>query len=442
MIVRPGILIATLLAAPLVAPAPAFAQRNAYQAEGEVGRLLDDARSYYDNLELEAAEDALNRAIRLSEQYGIRSPVLAEIYIQRGILVHVRDKDAGRAVADFVEALLVDERARLDPLVSTPSLERLFEEAREEARRRGPARRDPPREAPRAADDLRHTPIPRARGGENLTVTAEVSDAINPHVYRVYLYFRSARSDQVQQIEMRPDGRRGFSARIPGRFVAGRTLSYYILAEDRSGRIIANVHSAKDPLVVEIRGDRFGEEIPSGSSLVGGDEWEEDDGSVRRYVTVALSIGSGAGFITERAEPQNTKSADIRPGFAVAPFHTLLELDFWATEWLGLGAYARLQIVEFAHLEGGRLKFKVIDDGPHELQLRAGGGVGRVRHLVDLGDVKDTTLEGPYHYTLGASYLYEFNDLFALVISPDFLHLIGDSPSQHIDLSIGCQVGF
>ena len=431
---------------PLLLPAAADALQTAYQAEGEVSRLLDDARSYYDNLELDAAEERLNDAVRLAEQFDLRTAVVAEVYIQRGIIHHVRDQNADAAVRDFVEALVIDERARLDRNLSTPSAERLFAEAREAARRRTPPP-PPPRDDRRddrrdARQDVIHQPVRRAKAGDKLAIAVEVSEALDPHVYRVYLYFRSARADQVQQVEMRPEGRRAFSARVPGRFVAGRTLSYYVLVEDRGGRVIAGVHNAKDPLVIEIEGDAV-DGLASGSSLVGGDEdWDDGGKRARKYVTLAVSLGTGAGFITERATPENTKSADIRPGFAVAPFHTLVELDVWVSEWFALGAYGRIQIVEPAVAEGGRLKFKVIDDGPHKLVLRVGGGFGRVRHLVNLGDVLDTTLEGPYHYTLGASYVYDLNDLFALVVSPDFIHLIGDSPSQHIDFNIGVQVGF
>ncbi len=447
------------------APAGAWAQRDAYEAEVQLERLLDDARAFYDELELERAEAALDDAINLAREFRIENRTLAAVYLQRGILTHVRDKDGEAAVADFVRALEIDRGVRLDPLVRTPTLQRLFEDAesrvpragRDSRRERAPDPRDerrPPRRDERRspAADLQHEPVRNARGGQRLPIVVNVSDELNPFVYRVHVYFRSARADAVQQLEMRPDGQRAFAARIPGRFVAGRTLSYYIVVEDRRGKPIAAVRSAKDPILVQIEGDALGalDDIPSGSSLIGGggddeDEWDDGLGggrSKRKYVSIGVSVGSGAGFITDFAQAQNQKSVEISPGLALAPFHTLVELDFWAFDFLAIGGFARIQIIEFTHLEGGRLKLRAVDSGGHQLIFRAGGGVGRVRHLVDLGEVLDTTLEGPFFYTVGLSYAYAFNETLSLVVSPDFLHMIGDSPSPHVDLNIGLQTNF
>ncbi len=447
----------------LLLPIVAWAQRDAYEAEVQMERLLEDARAYYDNLELEQAERALDDAIKLASEYRIRNRVLAEVYVQRGILTHVRDKDADGAVRDFAKAIEIDDRTRLDPLVSTPTLQRLFEDAQAQASRgrrrddrrddRRDARRDDRRDdrrQPRTESDLKHEPVRNARGGERLPIVVDISDQLNPFVYRVYLYFRSVRADAVQRLEMRPEGNRSFVARINGRFVAGRTLSYYIVVEDRGGKPIAAIRSAKDPILVQIEGDALGalDSIPSGSSLVGGDDgeedWDDEPGrrGKRKYVSIGISVGTGAGFITDLAQPENQKSAEISPGLAFAPLHTLVELDFWAVDWLALGAFARIQIVEFAHAEGGRVKIRAVNSNGHQLVLRVGGGVGRVRHLVDLGEVLDTTLEGPYFYTVGLSYVFEFNDTVGFIFSPDFLHMIGDSPSPHVDINLGVITSF
>ncbi|MCA9526397.1 MAG: hypothetical protein KC549_08895, partial [Myxococcales bacterium] len=303
---------------------------------------------------------------------------------------------------------------------------------------RRPVREDPP---PPREPDVRHTPPADAEAGRPLTVSIEVSDALNRDVYRVYLFYRSARNDQVQKMELAPAGRSNFSGRIPGRFVAGRRLTYYVVLEDRTGAGIGAVGSSRDPVTVAVKGDVLGDldAMPSGSGLGG----EDDDGGGgdRKYVSVAVSLGTGGGFITDLARPQNQRGANIRPGFALAPFHTLLELDFWLAERISLGAFARVQIIEFTHAEGGRFKYVAVT-GTHQLILRAGGGVGRVRHLVDLEQVLDTTLEGPYFYTLGAAYTFQFNPTLGLQIVPDFIHLIGDSPSLHMDLNIGLRASF
>ncbi|MCA9542822.1 MAG: hypothetical protein KC613_00485 [Myxococcales bacterium] len=453
-------LIPCLLLSLLVAPAAA--QRNAFQAEGEVGRLLQDARSYYDNLELEQTEEALARAIGLIQQYRLSGRVAADVYMQRGILYHVRDQDERATLADFTEALSHDPNAQLDPLVSTPSLQRLFDDARGRARpRQEPTpRRDPePYRAPDPEPDpgygrdpgygaaINHQPPRAARGGEPVDLAVDISDPqVNRNVFRVWAYFRSARAATVQKREMRPQGPSLFTTRIPGRFVAGRQLTYYIAMEDRTGRVIASVRSAKDPIMVPVNGGALAglDEIPSGDSLTGdaGGGWGGDDEGGYSRVTMSLSLGTGGGFITERARPVTLEDKRISPGFALAPFHTLVELDFWPHERFAISAFARVQIIEFAHLEGGRLKFRAVDTESHDLILRGGGGFGRTRHLVDLGVGLDTTLEGPYMYTLGLTYEFKISRRFQFLVTPDFLHMIGDSPSTHFDLNLGIQVGF
>lgn len=427
-----------------------FAQRSR-RAEGQVEGLLRDARQAYDNLELDSAESALDQAIRIGEDNRLATPTLAEAYIQRGILFHVRDKDEDRAVRDFVSALRIDDRAQLDPLVSTPSLERLFDQARNEARRAPPPRReDPPppareperrRPAPSAGDqDLYHTPPRSAKAGESLPLSVDIDERINRVVYRVNLVFDTARSDQQQKVEMEPTGTKTFTARIPRRFMVGTTLRYYIIAEDRQGQPVGTVGTPRRPFLIPIEGDILGgaDEIASGSSLDGGG----GGGGGREYLTLTLGVGTGGGLITDRAEPQNQAGFRVKPGFAFAPFHTQVELDVWATEWLAIGGYARIQIVEFSHLEGARLKLRVWQSGASELHARAGGGYGHIRHLVDLGELLDTTLEGPYHYTLGVAFKYGFTSMIGVVAALDFYHLIGDSPSQHFDLNIGVAFDF
>ena len=449
LLIRWAVFAAVLLALPQVT----WAQRTAYQAEGEVARLLQDARSYYDNLELESADDALRRSIGLIERFRLQSPTVAEVYIQRGILVHVRDRDANAATQDFVRALVVDSQARLDPLVSTPSLERLFEDARRKASAQQPRQpepvyrqpREPVRPPPRRGEPITHQAPRQLDAGKPFDVRIELDQSVNSQAYRVNLFFRSVRAELVQKRELRAVGASSFQGRIPGRFIAGRQLSYYITVEDRLGRPIAQLGTPKAPLAARIRGGALAalDDIPSGSSLNDGGGWDDDDGaSKRHYVTMSLHLGTGGGFITDRAEPETLTDKAISPGFAAAPFHTLIELDFWPHERFAISAFARVQIIEFAHIEGGRLKFKAVDTDAHDLILRAGGGFGRTRHLVDLQVGLDTTLEGPYMYTLGLSYEYAFSDRFQLLITPDFLHMIGDSPSLHFDLGLGLQVGF
>ena len=121
----------------------------------------------------------------------------------------------------------------------------------------------------------------------------------------------------------------------------------------------------------------------------------------------------------------------------------LLELDFWITEWMAIGLYERLQIIEFTHLTGARFKFRLNQKGNHSLFARAGGGVGTVRHLVQLnGGQLDTTLEGNGSVTTGVGYGYLLAPGIQLMLSPDFIWLFGESASYHLDFNIGVVFSF
>lgn len=426
--------------------APVHAQRNAYQAESEVQRLLEDARGYYDNLELEEAEDALARGITMAERFQVRSPVVADVYIQRGVLRFVRDRDEGAAQADFTQALIIHPQAQLDPMLSTPTLERLFTAARQQAGAQSPPPAAPPRQAvggPSIPRDILHTPPAGARGGQPLPLQLEAEGALNRTIYQIFVHYRSPTAEGPQRVEMTPDGPTTFRAQIPARHMAGRQLQYYIVALDRTQQVVAQVGSLNDAFTVPIQGDWLGDvdSMPSGGSLTGGGGGGRSRG--HHFVTLGLSLGTGAGMISDRAQPVVKSEKRISPGFALTPFHVLLEADVWPHERFAIGAFARVQVVEFTHLEGARLKFKAVNTLNHQLILRAGGGFGHVRHLIDLGDDGfDTTLEGPFLYTLGLSYAYRIAHRFNLILTPDFLHMIGDSPSQQFDLQIGVQAAF
>lgn len=427
-----------------LAAVPAAAQRGgARQAEQEIERLLDEARQAYDNLELDQADAALDQAVQLGERNDVRGRVMAEVHVQRGIIAHVRDKDKERAIGEFKQALLIDRTVQLDSLVSTPSLEGLFEQARRQV---GPGGRDGGGDA--RATDIVHKPVKRTRANDVLTIQAKVTRDLRDQMYKIFLYFRSQKADAVRRIEMKDQGDDTFVARIAARFVRGSSLGYYILVEDRDGNQIAQVHGANDPIQVEI------ETMATGDTLTG-EEGGDDDSSEeeggdeapskplkRRIVTLGFSVGTGAGRITDKAEAQNRPGANLQPGVAVSPFHTLGELDFWVTPKLALGAFGRIQIADFAPAGGARIKFDVFQAGSSHIMLRAGGGYGHISHQVPLDGYRDYTLEGPYFYTLGFNWALDFAKRWSFVVAPDFFHLIGPSPSQHVDINLGVQVSF
>ena len=148
------------------------------------------------------------------------------------------------------------------------------------------------------------------------------------------------------------------------------------------------------------------------------------------------------GRLTDSSRPQTRKTAAVAPGSAIAPLHSLFELDYQLNRAWDLGFFARVQIIDFTHLEGLRAKYHAFDAGAMHLILRGGLGYGHISHQVPIYQYRDFTLEGPYTYTLGLTWVRDLNPMWKLVVTPDFYHLIGDAPSQHVELSVGAAAAF
>ena len=111
-------------------PSTASAQRG---LESEVSRLLQDAKSYYENLETEPMADALDQIISISGRSRYRSPslsaMLAEAYILKGVLAFINSDNRSEAKQLFIKALETSPSARLSSDLATPDLTALFEDA-------------------------------------------------------------------------------------------------------------------------------------------------------------------------------------------------------------------------------------------------------------------------------------------------------------------------
>jgi hypothetical protein len=270
-----------------------------------------------------------------------------------------------------------------------------------------------------------------------------VDPDLNREIYQLFVYFRSAATTSVQKAVMRAAGSTEFRVTIPRRYVVGREFVYYFVAEARSGRKVATLRSAQSPFRVRLSGDVLGgaSSFASGSSLDYGDE--ESAGDAGNSFSFAIGTGSGFGFVTKDSRPvRNTTAILETEGFAPAILHLTVEADAWATEKLSLGAFGRIQVVEFATLFGGRLQYKTSESRTGETRLRFGGGYGNIRHLVKIQNRNDTTLDGPFCATGGFVYLRKLSGSMKFKTALDYIQLFGDSPSYHFDLTLGIELGF
>ena len=116
----------------------ANAQRTVQEAEIQVDRLLRDARSYYDNLEMEPMDDALERIIDIARRFGPATPrmrgQISQAYILKGFMISLNSPNDVQGIKRFfIRALEMNAQAQLTPEIRTPTLSQIFERARGEA---------------------------------------------------------------------------------------------------------------------------------------------------------------------------------------------------------------------------------------------------------------------------------------------------------------------
>jgi hypothetical protein len=456
--------------------APAFAQARdipSDQTEQELSSLLAEAHDAYDDLDLDVADGALEHAIRIARSRGYSGRVLGEIHLLRALIIYARDKDEKATTEAFVQALTADRNIRLDPDATSPRLEACFDTAVQTVNKGEVCETPLPRG--RFDEHITHKPPRRTPARRPMKIEVTVTPLLKGRISTFYLYFRTEKSDGVRRIPLKEKGNNVFTATIAAKYLVGKVVRYYMLVDDREGNQIAQFQSVQSPTSVDI------DDLPTGGSLDGGGGDDDDadssqeepeapesdaepeaaaepepeqesdaggedlDEAPRRRgggLTLGLSLGSGAGRVTENSIPQTRKKAAVAPGLAPAPLHTLVELDYWFRPDISVGLYARIQLVDFTHLEGLRFKYRAATSKKNHFVLRGGFGFGHISHQVPLGAYRDFTLEGPFEYTLGFSWVHDFSRTWAFVVAPDFHHLFGAAPSQHMDLNLGTQIRF
>lgn len=109
---------------------------SAAQAQGasrQIAELNQRAADAYVELNVRKARKALRSAIKLCQRNGIGGSQLAQTYANLGVVYAGGFNDNSRALDAFDRALSADPQVSLDPLLSSPDIQALFELARKKA---------------------------------------------------------------------------------------------------------------------------------------------------------------------------------------------------------------------------------------------------------------------------------------------------------------------
>ncbi|MCS6797472.1 MAG: hypothetical protein NZ898_02890 [Myxococcota bacterium] len=244
------------------------------QAQRPLQQVLDlnrQAMEDYTNLEIEAAQQKLLRALQIAERSGVTGAPLARTLVNLGVVAIGGLGDNAAGLQYFIRAIQADRNVQLDPLTSTPDIQTMFNLARQRAGTagggqgmgpgpgpgpgpsRGPEPGPEPPPAPRGPGTIPHVPIPEQLRQTAVPVFVEVP--AEAPVGAMYLYYRSTGMREFRRVEMRRM-RGGYGYEIPCSDVFEPSVAYYIVAFGRDGSPLGFAGTAEAPLEVPIVAER------------------------------------------------------------------------------------------------------------------------------------------------------------------------------------------
>ncbi len=228
---KPAIQIGSaLLAAAVVlaAASPALAQSG--------NADIDRGVKLYADLEYEQAIAVLEPAVAAP---GLTVEQRTTGYLHLA-LSHLALRHTDEARAAF-RALLEADRDFVLPPETSQTARDLFDEVKRSL--------PPPRVAATASLSATATPL-APRDGAPITVTARVTDP-EARIDRVFIHHRVRGAKSYSKLSARRDGA-GWSAIIPGLFVKGPAIEYWVSGVDAQGAPVASAAGADAPLVIAV----------------------------------------------------------------------------------------------------------------------------------------------------------------------------------------------
>jgi tetratricopeptide (TPR) repeat protein len=230
---KASILSAVAAWALLVVPALVLtATRSAAADTGNAA--IDKGIALYDDLEFEAAIDALNAAVK---QKNLTRAELVEGYKYLA-LAHVALNHDAEAKDAFRKLLEASPSYNL-PRTESPRALDLFDDVKSVV-------------APRDVVRLTQTASPaRPRSGQPITVSVAVVDEMNNHDH-VTVYHRVRGQKTFSSVIALPIGNGRYNATISGSLVSGAAIEYYVAAESSDNRALTTEGSESEPMVLLI----------------------------------------------------------------------------------------------------------------------------------------------------------------------------------------------
>lgn len=310
------------------------------------------------------ARQILKQALDVCNATGLdRHAIAARTHIHMGVVMIGGLNQRELAVKQFQRALEIQPDIQVTRNVASPDVLTAFREASAtlEAGGRGGdsergggdggeaggdsdeggegrARSETPRRPGTSSTGVIHAPVTRARAGEPILVTARLGANVSS-AQKVVLSWKAAGDDDFTSKDMTRSGSK-YAAQIPASAAKGRTVSYYIEAQDSEGTVLASAGGEAKPITVALGA---GKKCPEGEEDCG-DEGRDGDVAGGPPLFFALMGGWGAGYTTGSAD--RTSSLKVAAGFAPASIaHIVPEVGYFLKPDMRLSLQARIQFV-------------------------------------------------------------------------------------------------
>jgi hypothetical protein len=322
----------------------------------QITQLNRDALAAYQAHKYEDARKLLKQALDVAAAASLdQHPIKARTHIHMGVVIINGFKQREVGIKQFKKAIEIQPDIMLTKNLVTPDLQAAFDQAVAEMKSPPPeggegkvTPPEPPQpppspSGPEASGGLVHEAVTQGKQGSAISISVGVQSDLK--FDKLVLAYRPDGGSDFLGRQMKEVSEGTYAAEIPTSATGGRSVSYYIEAEDKEGSPVASRGSADSPLTITLKGSArpaVAARKPDDEDE-GEDEDEEDEGT-RSKLYFGLLGGTGGGYATGNGET-NANVMIKPPGMAWSVLQFAPEIGYWLRPNLMLSVQGRFQYI-------------------------------------------------------------------------------------------------
>jgi hypothetical protein len=446
----------------------------AEQDDGTLNKVVElnkKALALYEALDMEGAAATLGQALSLCTTAKLEShPTAARTHIHLGVVYVSGLKNRDLGMAEFRKALAIDAKIKITKSLVNPEVQEAFAEAQAVAALPmvgakplpfPTGQETPTRTTPSESVDyeINHPVITEAMRNKVIAIKAQVPPGLG--AAKVMLAYRAETGDEFLARDMVPveNAASWFQANIPIEATQGKTVAYYIEAQNADDQTLVHNGTPEAPHRIVLTSEVAPEEKATKPVPRAG----KNPGEGPAGLWFVLAVGGGGGY--HKGSPEmNPEDTGTPPkeihvsGFGLAQLmHLAPEIGYFHNDHLVLSAQGRFQFVTGAQdvhqgqkthkpakmAFAGLVKATWLVGNPNKKFrpfLSAQAGAGQIRQAIQTPasanltgcgagpSCKDTVAGGMGLAGIGTGFTYRLNEtvrayaaLNVLVGAPDFM---------------------